>query len=66
MPLFHCKKCHHEWEGSKTEEPKCDWCGAGGFIIEDKTPVEKMVDKMLEMGIEEYLKQFGGFRNDNS
>jgi len=32
MPLFHCTKCHHEWE-SVAQKSKCGWCGARGFII---------------------------------
>lgn len=41
MPYLKCKKCHHEWEGTKFS--KCDWCGTGGKILEEKTPLEKMV-----------------------
>jgi len=41
MPLFHCTSCHHEWE-SIDKESKCDWCGAPGKVLEDKTPMEKV------------------------
>ena len=39
MPLLHCNKCHHEWEGDKSS--KCDWCGGGSHILEPKTSFEK-------------------------
>lgn len=42
MPLFKCTKCHHEWEGTKSSNV-CDWCGSDGRILEDKTPLEKML-----------------------
>jgi hypothetical protein len=41
MPYLKCCKCHHEWEGAKSS--KCDWCGAKGEILEEKTPLEKML-----------------------
>ena len=47
MPYLKCNKCHHEWEGSKSS--KCDWCGAGGRILEEKTPLEKMVEDFYEV-----------------
>jgi hypothetical protein len=58
MPLYHCVKCHHEWEGIKRSglEPICDWCGAHGFILEEKTPLEKMLDEMDRVGIDKFLK----------
>ena len=42
MPLWKCKACHHEWEGYR---PKCNWCGAEGYILEEKTPLEKALEK---------------------
>ena len=43
MPLFHCNKCHHEWEGSK-DMSMCTWCGSEfSYILEDQTPLEKML-----------------------
>lgn len=45
MPYLKCNKCHHEWEGTKAS--KCDWCGAGGKILEEKTPLEKMVEGLV-------------------
>ena len=41
MPLMHCSKCHHEWE-SIDKESLCDWCGAPGKVLEDKTVMEKV------------------------
>jgi|GEM_PF-2437777 len=57
MPLFHCTKCHHEWEHVAVREDKCDWCGADGKIIEEKTPME-LVDwvKLLERLKEQSIK----------
>jgi len=47
MPLFHCTKCHHEWEDSSSKESFCDWCKdkgivAEGRIIAEKTDMEKV------------------------
>jgi hypothetical protein len=39
MPLLHCKKCHHEWEGES--DSKCDWCGADGYILTEQTDLER-------------------------
>ena len=44
MPLLKCSKCQHEWEGQKTDY--CDWCNASDpYILEEKTPLEKMLDQ---------------------
>jgi DNA-directed RNA polymerase subunit RPC12/RpoP len=59
MPLFHCISCHHEWEGiAKGDEPTCDWCGSHGYILEEKTPLELMVEEMekANFDIEKFLK----------
>jgi len=59
MPLFHCVKCHHEWEGIlEKNNPICDWCGAHGYIIEEKTPFEKMIEDLecSDWNIDEFLK----------
>jgi len=40
MPLFHCTKCHHEWEYYGTVSI-CNWCRAVGYIIEEETSFEK-------------------------
>jgi hypothetical protein len=57
MPYYHCSKCHHEWEGSIEEileGAKCDWCGApAGEILEEQTPLEKMVYEMYGLGRED-------------
>lgn len=45
MPLYHCLKCHHEWEGGKTT---CDWCGADGHIIQEETDLEKYCRELKE------------------
>lgn len=42
MAYWHCKKCHHEWEGSKGNDI-CDLCGSLGFVLEESTPFEKMM-----------------------
>jgi len=39
MPLLHCEKCHHEWEGRKNS--KCKWCNNNSYILEEKTPLEE-------------------------
>lgn len=43
MPLLHCSECHHEWEATNEEEV-CDWCGAPGFVLEEKTELERMLE----------------------
>jgi len=43
MPLLHCNKCHYEWEGGITS--KCAWCGNEGHVLEEKTPLERFLDK---------------------
>lgn len=53
MPLLHCTNCHHEWE-STSRTSKCDWCGAAGEVIEEKTPLERMaeaLDGFIEGGV---------------
>lgn len=48
MPLMNCSKCDHEWE-STDKESLCDWCGAAGKVLEDKTPMEEVKwDKFIE------------------
>ena len=47
MPLFHCKKCHHEWESSESKSD-CDWCGESGYVIKEKTELEVLIDYMFE------------------
>lgn len=33
--IFHCTKCHHEWESAFSVEPQvCDWCKADGKLLE--------------------------------
>lgn len=43
MPYLHCNKCHHEYEATNENE-KCDWCGSDGYLLEEKTPMEKFME----------------------
>ena len=46
MPLYHCSKCHHEWEGKNII--KCDWCGSfNSYILEKRTKLEKFIEDGL-------------------
>lgn len=54
MPLLHCSNCHHEYEGIDDHDT-CDWCGSTGYIIEDKTPLEKMAKEITKTGVENWL-----------
>jgi len=72
MPYRHCNKCHHEWEGGKDDEI-CDWCGGDSYILEDETPVEKMIKNIKEilpiMGLladENTVQIQGGFEYTNT
>jgi hypothetical protein len=56
MPLWHCTKCHHEWESVDGEN--CDWCGAPGRVLEDKTPMEK-----VDWG--EFIEKFSKIREES-
>ena len=48
MPYYHCKKCQHEWEDSQSRP--CSWCGCKeNYILEEKTPLEKMVENTDEL-----------------
>jgi hypothetical protein len=49
MPLLHCKKCHHEWEGES--HSICDWCGAESFMLEEETPFEKLFKDKRKLAI---------------
>ena len=46
MPHYKCTQCHHEFD--KILDPLdenlvlCDWCSAPAYILEEKTPLEKM------------------------
>lgn len=47
MPYYHCRKCHHEYEGS--EPAPCDWCGAKDpYVLEEETPLECLVREIKE------------------
>lgn len=51
MPYWGCTACHHEWEGS---EGVCDWCGAKGKVLEEKTPLERMVEALVEDSLDSF------------
>jgi hypothetical protein len=59
MPLFHCIKCQHEWEGTLTQDG-CDWCGAPGTILETETSLETMLRKNTYKEIIKKLKASKG------
>lgn len=45
MSEWHCRKCHHEWEGS---ERACDWCGADEpILLAEKTPLAILLEQMF-------------------
>lgn len=46
MPLWKCKSCHHEWEGKL---PTCDWCKSEGYILEEKTALERSFEHADEI-----------------
>jgi len=48
MPYYHCKDCHHEWEGGD-EDTTCNWCGGDSYILEKETPLEKMMKRIKEI-----------------
>jgi len=53
MPYYKCCSCHHEWERipeNKYVNVLCDWCGSPSYILEEKTPLEKMVDDIEKAG----------------
>ena len=67
MPLFHCSNCHHEFEEVKIVEKDgiegyvlCDWCGSTAYILEDETPLEKM----LSDGVNKLLEKLNENRSD--
>jgi hypothetical protein len=36
--IFHCTKCHHEWESAYNTNSNCDWCGACGKLFTTREP----------------------------
>lgn len=46
MPILHCSKCHHEWEGRY--KSTCDWCGAEARVLKDKSELEQMIEKLRD------------------
>ena len=63
MPYYHCNKCHHEFEsfpekrGAECVNPSCDWCGGDSYILEDETPLEKMMNHIDEIGMEKFMDE---------
>jgi nicotinamidase/pyrazinamidase len=47
MPLWHCKTCHHEWEGSVYNK-WCDWCYDTGYVLEERTSFEMFMEDMMD------------------
>lgn len=47
MPLMHCEDCHHEWETIETKS-LCAWCGAKGYILEEKTSLDRFMEKIKD------------------
>ena len=59
MPHYKCTQCHHEWDAIPRHPglvELCDWCGAPSFILENKTPLEKMVVYVEKNGWDKLLK----------
>lgn len=48
MPYYKCTQCHHEFEHIKIyntdNDTLCDWCGAPSSILEEKIPLERLVN----------------------
>jgi Zn finger protein HypA/HybF involved in hydrogenase expression len=47
MPYFKCIECHHEWESADLAS-NCSWCKSKGYILEESTPLEKLIKYLLE------------------
>ena len=65
MPIFHCNDCHHEWESMSNIS--CDWCGASGYILDNKTALENFVNYLYKGdNFNKFLirKEKGGEDND--
>jgi hypothetical protein len=56
MVVYHCSKCHHEWESPKiTVHNICGWCGEEGFPLEEGPNandeiIECIINKLTESG----------------
>jgi len=56
MPVLHCKECHHEWEGRRSD--RCDWCGAGALVLEAQSAFEKMLcDPTWDANIKQWVAE---------
>ena len=69
MPLLHCDSCHHEWEAATAregEDPKCDWCGSKSYVLEETTPLKRMLDHIKKVGIVNFLKGATDAGNDKT
>lgn len=41
MPIWKCRDCHHEWEGTRAT---CDWCFTPAATkLADKSELEQML-----------------------
>ena len=58
MPLLHCTRCHHEWEGSK--KSLCDWCGGDSRILQEESDFEKFVRYDLKRILAQWKRERGG------
>ena len=68
MPLYHCSNCHHEFEDINLVEKDgieeyilCNWCGSTVYVLEEETPLEKM----LTNGVNDLLKRMENIKNEN-
>ena len=45
--LYHCTKCHHEWQGVDGDESArhCQECGAEGYILDEGDKADMEVSK---------------------
>lgn len=47
--LYHCTKCHHEWETIDHNPIKCSWCKAEGKIIDKHKSSFLAIDELLRI-----------------
>ena len=63
MPHYKCTGCHHEFDRIPDDFDEgpflCSWCGAPSYILEEKTPLERMCDDMLKDGVDKWLEKKG-------
>jgi len=62
MPYVKCSKCMHEWETTDLKE-NCRWCKSPiGKVLEEKTPLERMLMPKPMKILLEYLKEKANVR----